>query len=115
MMTNVKLIIKVMDGSSISVVVDSKGLPSAFLSDTNYDINFLLVAIAEQYQILESYIKPKLTYFGTDDGYPCVYYTIHFPKEFLDEKTISKLCNNFEQLSEQDRIAIRQSFSILPY
>lgn len=115
MRINVKLIIKVMDGSNISVILDDSGLPSAFLSDNGPDINFTLVAIAEQYQILESYIKPKLTYLGTDDDYPSVYYTIHFPKEFLDEKTISKLCNNFEQLSEQDRIAIRQSFSILPY
>lgn len=115
MTTNVKLIIKVMDGSNISVIVDDQGIPNAFLSNLNPDINFTLIAIAEQYQILESYIKPKLTYFGTDDTYPSIYYTIHFPKEFLDEKTISKLCNNFEQLSEQDRIAIRQSFSILPY
>lgn len=115
MTTLVKLIIKVIDGSNISVILDDKLLPTQWISNLEPCVEDTIKCIAERFNIHEAYINPKLTYFGTDDGDPTVYYTIHCPKEFLDEKAALKLRNNFEHLSEQDRISIRQSFSILPY
>lgn len=111
----VKLIIKVMNGQAISIILDNDEIPNTFLSNLNPDIKFTINCIAERFNIHEAYILPKLVHFGTKTGGPEVYYTIIAPKEFLDEKTINKLCNNFEKLSEQDRIAIRQAISIFPY
>ena len=115
MRINIKLVIKVMDGSNVSIIVDNNQIPSFSLPEEDLDAHDAIIRLCSEYGIHEAYINPKLIDFVINDGEGYIYYTIHFPKEFLDEKTISKLCNNFEQLSEQDRIAIRQSFSILPY
>lgn len=115
MTTTVKLIIRVMDGRAISIIIDNNEIPNTFLSNLAPDINFTIECIAERFNIHQAYIRPKLVHFGTSNGEPEVYYTIMTPKEFLDEKAISKLCSNFEKLNQQDCVAIRQAISLPPY
>lgn len=118
----IKLIIKILDGSAISLILesDSKYLPLDFVSELDPDLNFTINNIAKRYNIHSSYIDPKLVTLGVSPNHcgnkeVIAYYTIMSPKEFLNEEAVSKLCNNFERLSEQDRIAIRQAISISPY
>ena len=109
-----------MDGQAISIILDGEKsqwdqIPNSWLSNMCPDIKFTIEHIADRFNIHNAYVQPKLVLFGTDSGDAEVYYTILCPKEFLNEEALSKLSNNFEKLSEQDRVAIRQSLSILPY
>ena len=120
----IRLIIKVIDGNAISIISKGNYLPTDYVSESNPDLNFTINNIAKEYNIHSSYIDPKLISLGVGDAFKfdghniksvIAYYTIMSPKEFLNEETSSKLCNNFEKFSEQDRVAIRQAISISPY
>lgn len=104
-----------MNGRAISVILEDNKIPSDYLSNLYPDIDKTIDGIAAQFNIHNAYVQPKLITLLTEDDTVSAYYTILAPMEFLDEKTISKLSNNFGQLSEQDRIAIRQAISIFPY
>lgn len=114
-MVKIKLIIKIMNGRAISIILEDGQIPSDFLSNMYPDIDRTIDLIAASYNIHNAYVQPKLVTLLTDNDVVSAYYTILAPMEFLDEKTISKLANNFSQLSEQDRIAIRQAISLFPY
>lgn len=114
-MLKIKLIIKIMNGKAISIILEDGQIPSDFLSNLYPDIDKTIDGIAEKFNIHNAYVQPKLVTLLTENDTVFAYYTILAPMEFLDEKTISKLANNFSQLSEQDRIAIRQAISLFPY
>ena len=111
----IKLIIKAVNGNAISIIVEDGRLPFQALSDSSPDIDETIENIAKIYNIHSAYVQPKLVTLLVEINEICAYYTILTPLEFLNEKSICKLCNNFSKLSEQDRIAIRQSISVFPY
>ena len=115
MMLNIKLIIKAIDGQSISVITEDDRVPFFGLSNLYPNIDETIEKIAQRYGIHHSYVKPKLVTLSVENDEVYAYYTILTPKEFINEKDRVFLCNNFSKLSEQDRIAIRQAISIFPY
>lgn len=112
---NIKLIIKVIKGSTISVILENNNIPSDQPSNLYPDIDKTIIDIAAMYNIHEAYVQPKLVTLLVEGTCINAYYTILTPMEFINERTISKISNNFSKLSEQDRIAIRQAISIFPY
>lgn len=114
-MLNIKLIIRVIDGSAISIILENKEVPHEGVSNLFPNIDETIEMIANQYNIHSSYVKPKLITLLVKDNQVYAYYTILTPKEFLNENVINKLSNNFGKLSEQDGIAVRQAISVFPY
>lgn len=112
---NIKLIIKVINGSAISILIEDNKVPFGNPSNLHPDIDATIASVAARYNIHEAYVQPKLVTLLVEGTCINAYYTILTPMEFINESTIGKISNNFSKLSEQDRIAIRQAISILPY
>jgi len=117
----IKLVIKVMDGNSIFVIIDRNEVPYDDLYPKIESIQSVLNGLAEKYGIHKAYNNPRLVEFYIDKtmyqpSYAIVaLYTILIPKEYIDEEARTKMASDFEKLSDEDRLAIRQSLQVLPY
>jgi len=117
----IKLVIKVMDSNSIFVIIDRDEVPYDDFSPRVESIQSVLNGLGEKYGIHKAYNDPKLVDFYVDktiykplDAIIALY-TVLTPKEYINEEARGKMANNFEKLSDEDRLAIRQSLQVLPY
>ena len=109
MQVKIKLIIKAIDGSSISIVYENNEIPYAYLSEINPNIIGTIKDIMNKFKVHEAFYNPTIIDFAICDNEPCVYYTILVPKEYIYAKQDIVFSNELIMSNQIDNVMIRSA------
>lgn len=110
----VRPIIKIID-NGLKIISENKTLPEFELSDNVQVDTQIIKFLGEKYYMLESICQPKLLNCVILNQELVLYYTLFYPKDYIDEKIALKVSNIHNEFSEQDQNEIRQAIQIYPY
>lgn len=111
MKTKIKLIIKAISGSSITIVYDNSEIPYAYLSEENPDIVHTIKSIMNKFKVHEAFYSPTIIDFVICDNEPCVYYTILVPREYIYGLHEITMTDELITRNQIDNLMIRSALS----
>jgi hypothetical protein len=115
MKTFVRVIVKIIDGG-IKIISEENFLPEFELGEAPSIEQQVIDFLKEEYNLLETLCDPKLLnskLIGT--GTLMFYYTLFYPKDYIDEKNVNKISDIHNKFLDEDASEIRQAIQISPY
>lgn len=114
MKISVRIIVKVIDGG-IKIISENNSLPEFELIENPSIENQIITFLKENYNLLETLCDPKLINAILVNESLLFYYSLFYPKDFIDEKNTDKIIDIHNKFVYEDAIEIRKAIQIPPY
>lgn len=111
MKTKIKLIIKAISGSSITIIYENNEIPYAYLSEENPDIANTIKGIMDKFKVHEAFYNPTIIDFVICDNEPCAYYTVLVPQEYIYSMREITMTSELITHNQIDNLMIRSALS----
>lgn len=108
------LIIKILDGT-VKLFLEESELPNFYIVENNTIENQIVNYLENQYEFLSSICQPQLLSCAIKNKELNIYYTMFYPKDFIDEKNINKVSELHRKFCKEDAEQIKQGIQIYPY
>jgi hypothetical protein len=110
----VRVITKIID-NGIKIIAEENFLPEFELGESPSLEEQIIEFLNQEYYLLETICQPKLLSCTLNKGTLIFYYTLFYPKDFIDEKIANKIVDIHNKFPQEDQNEIRQAIQISPY